>query len=90
MQRHNVRAAALGAILLAALTSTLTADIKDYEFQLVTKVFKEGEAKVAVKHNDVPLLGIVPNMLASIPRQSQWNATRSQLRMKSSQVQWSA
>ncbi len=61
MQRHNVRAAALGAVLLAALTSSATADIKDYEFQLVAKELKEGEAEVAVKLVHKPTGRLIPD-----------------------------
>ena len=61
MQRHNVRATALGAVLLAALTSSATADIKDYEFQLVAKELKEGEAEVAVKLVHKPTGRLIPD-----------------------------
>ena len=49
MQRQFLRAAAIGAALLAAMATTVLADIKDYEFQLVDKEVKQGEATVAVK-----------------------------------------
>ena len=48
MQRKSLRAATLGAALLAMATTAL-ADIKDYEFQLVDKEVKQGEATIAVK-----------------------------------------
>ena len=44
-----LRAAAVGAAFVICLASTALADIKDYEFQLVDKSVKEGEAVIAVK-----------------------------------------
>jgi YtkA-like protein len=49
MQRKTLRASAIGAALLAAMATTALADIKDYEFQLVDKEVKQGEATIAVK-----------------------------------------
>jgi hypothetical protein len=49
MRRNSVRAGAIGAALLAAMATTAVADIKDYEFQLVDKEVKQGEATIAVK-----------------------------------------
>ena len=49
MQRNFLRAAATGAVLLAAMVTTALADIKDYEFQLVDKEVKQGKAVIAVK-----------------------------------------
>src|SRR5882757_9901765 len=49
MQSKSVRAAAIGGALLAAMATTALADIKDYEFQLVDKEVKQGEAVIAVK-----------------------------------------
>jgi hypothetical protein len=49
MQRNFLRAAAIGAVLLAAMATTALADIKDYEFQLVDKEVKQGEAMISVK-----------------------------------------
>ncbi|MEO8684641.1 MAG: FixH family protein [Devosia sp.] len=49
MQRKTLRAAAIGAALLVAMATTALADIKDYEFQLVDKQVKQGEATIAVK-----------------------------------------
>jgi hypothetical protein len=49
MQRKILRAAAIGAALLAAMAATALADIKDYEFQLVDNEVKQGEATIAVK-----------------------------------------
>ncbi len=48
MQRNLLRAVAIGAALLTMATSAL-AEIKDYEFQLVDKEVKQGEATIAVK-----------------------------------------
>jgi hypothetical protein len=49
MQRKSRRAAAIGAALLVATATTALADIKDYEFQLVGKEVKQGDATIAVK-----------------------------------------
>ena len=49
MQRNFLRAAAIGAVLLAAMATTALADIKDYEFQLIDKEVKQGEAIISVK-----------------------------------------
>lgn len=49
MQRKCLCVAAVGAALLAAMAVSALADIKDYEFQLVDKEVKQGEATVAVK-----------------------------------------
>ena len=49
MQRKTLRAAAIGAATLAAMAAAALADSKDYEFQLVDKEVKQGEATVAVK-----------------------------------------
>ena len=49
MQCKSVRAAAFGAVLLAAAATAALADIKDYEFQLIDKEEKQGEATIAVK-----------------------------------------
>ena len=49
MQRKSLRAAAMGAALLTLTGAAALADIKDYEFQLVDKEVKQGEAVIAVK-----------------------------------------
>lgn len=49
MQAKLLRRVALSAVLLAAMATSALADIKDYEFQLVTKEVKHGAATVAVK-----------------------------------------
>ncbi len=49
MQRKTLRAVAVGTALLIGFTSAVLADIKDYEFQLVDKEVKQGDAVVAVK-----------------------------------------
>ena len=49
MQPKTPSAVAIGAVLLAALGATALADSKDYEFQLVDKEVKQGEAAIAVK-----------------------------------------
>jgi len=49
MQRKPLCAAALGAALLVAVATIAAADIKDFEFQLVDKDVKTGDATIAVK-----------------------------------------
>jgi hypothetical protein len=49
MRRNALRAAAFSAVLLAAMVTTALAGIKDYEFQLINKEVKEGEAVIAVR-----------------------------------------
>jgi hypothetical protein len=49
MQRNFLRTAAIGAVLLAAMAGSALADVKDYEFQLIDKEVKQGEAVIAVK-----------------------------------------
>lgn len=49
MQRNSLRAAALGIGMLTAMAATALADIKDYEFHLVDKEIKHGDAVIAVK-----------------------------------------
>ena len=44
MQLKTLRAVAIGAVLLSAMAATALADSKDYEFQLVDKEVKQGEA----------------------------------------------
>ncbi len=61
MLRNITRVAALGSALLAMTAATATADIKDYEFQLVANEFKQGEAEVAVKLMHKPSGRAVPD-----------------------------
>ena len=50
MIKHYTRAAPIAAALTMAMaTMPAWADVKDYEFQLVSKEVKKGEAVVAVK-----------------------------------------
>jgi hypothetical protein len=49
MRRNALRAAAFGAVLLAAMVTTALAGINDYEFQLINKEVKQGEAVIAVR-----------------------------------------
>jgi len=49
MKRTSLRAAALGTALLTTIATSALADIKDYEFQLVERELKQGEAIVSVK-----------------------------------------
>lgn len=49
MRRNSLRAGAIGAALLTAMTTSSLADSKDYEFQLIDKEVKQGEAVIAVK-----------------------------------------
>ena len=61
MPRKTLRAAAIGAALLAAIAATALADSKDYEFQLVDNEVKQGEATVAVKLVHRPTGRAVPD-----------------------------
>jgi YtkA-like protein len=49
MRRNFWRAGAIGAALLAAMATMSLADSKDYEFRLVDKEVKQGNAVIAVK-----------------------------------------
>lgn len=49
MTRTSLRAAAMGTALLTVLSVSARADTKEYEFQLVDKELKQGEAIVSVK-----------------------------------------
>jgi len=49
MRRNSMRAGAIGAALLTAMATTSLADSKDYEFQLIDKEVKQGDAVIAVK-----------------------------------------
>jgi len=49
MRRNSLRAGAIGAALLTAMATTSLADSKDYEFQLIDKEVKQGDAVIAVK-----------------------------------------
>jgi hypothetical protein len=49
MRRNILRAGAIGAALLAAMATMSLADSKDYEFQLVDKEVKQGDAVISVK-----------------------------------------
>jgi hypothetical protein len=49
MIKNYTRAAAVAAALTMAMATMAWADPKDYEFQLVSKEVKKGEAVVAVK-----------------------------------------
>ena len=53
MKRTSLGAAALGTALLATLATSALADNKDYEFQLVEKELKQGDAVVSVKLVDM-------------------------------------
>lgn len=49
MQRYFLRAAAIGAALVTAMSTSVLAGGKDYEFQLVEKEVKQGGVTIAVK-----------------------------------------
>lgn len=49
MQHFSLRAAIAGVALLISVTASALADTKDYEFQLLDKDVKQGQAVVAVK-----------------------------------------
>jgi hypothetical protein len=61
MQRKPPRAAALGAALLTLVSVAAVADVKDYEFQLVDKEVKQGEATIAVKLVHMPSGRAIPD-----------------------------
>lgn len=61
MQRVWLRAAALGAVLLAAMATSAVADIKDYEFQLIDKEVNQGAATIAVKLVHKPTGRAIPD-----------------------------
>lgn len=49
MKRTSLCAVALGTALLTTIATSALADIRDYQFQLVEKELKQGEAVVSVK-----------------------------------------
>jgi hypothetical protein len=61
MQRSTLRAAAIGAALLTAMAGSALANINDYEFQLVDKEVKQGEAVIAVKLVHIPSGRAIPD-----------------------------
>lgn len=61
MQRHSLRAAALGVALLVGMAGSALADAKDYEFQLLDKEVKQGAAVISVKLVHKPSGRAVPD-----------------------------
>jgi hypothetical protein len=61
MHRFNLRAAASGIALIMMTATSAIADIKDYEFQLVDKDVKQGEAVISVKLLHKPTGRAVPD-----------------------------
>ncbi len=61
MTRAFLRAAAMSAALITAAAAPAFADSKDYEFQLVDKEVKEGDATIAVKLIHKPSGKAVPD-----------------------------
>jgi hypothetical protein len=49
MLTRKTRASLVAASLMAAVTAAASADVKDYEFQLVSQDVKKGDTVVAVK-----------------------------------------
>ena len=49
MQRHSLRAIAIGIALFMGMAGSALADSKDYEFQLLEKEVKQGAAVISVK-----------------------------------------
>ncbi len=49
MQRSSLRAAIVAVALLTGMAGSALADAKDYEFQLLDKEVKQGQAVIAVK-----------------------------------------
>lgn len=68
MQSAALRAAAAGAALLTLMATTVLADVKDYEFQLVQKEIKQGEAVIAVKLVHKPSGRAIPDALVFAKR----------------------
>jgi YtkA-like protein len=60
MIKHCTRAAAMAAVLTMGIMSAW-ADVKDYEFQLVSKEVKKGDAVIAVKLVHKPSGKVVPD-----------------------------
>jgi YtkA-like len=60
MIKHCTRAAVMAAVLTMAIMSAW-ADVKDYEFQLVSKEVKKGDAVIAVKLVHKPSGKVVPD-----------------------------
>jgi len=61
MQRHSLRAAAIGVALLVGMAGPALADAKDYEFQLLDKEVKQGAAVISVKLVHKPSGRAVPD-----------------------------
>ncbi|MCB1505233.1 MAG: FixH family protein [Hyphomicrobiaceae bacterium] len=61
MTRAFLRAAAMSAALITAAAAPAFADSKDYEFQLIDKEVKEGDATIAVKLIHKPSGKAVPD-----------------------------
>ena len=61
MTRSFLRAAAMSAALITAAAAPVFADSKDYEFQLINKEVKEGDATIAVKLIHKPSGKAVPD-----------------------------
>lgn len=68
MQSAALRAAAAGAALLTLMATTALADVKDYEFQLVQREIKQGEAVIAVKLVHKPSGRAIPDALVFAKR----------------------
>jgi len=61
MHRFNLCAAASGIALIMMTATSAIADIKDYEFQLLDKSVKQGEAVISVKLLHKPTGRAVPD-----------------------------
>lgn len=61
MRRNQLRAAAFGSVLLAAIATQAVAGSKDYEFQLVDKEVKQGTATLAVRLVHKPTGRAIPD-----------------------------
>lgn len=68
MQRRILRAAAVGAALLMLGGTAALADPKDYEFQLVDKEVKQGDAVIAVKLVHKPSGRPIPDAVIFVKR----------------------
>jgi hypothetical protein len=61
MRRISMLAAAIGAALISAIATSALADIQDYEFRLIDKEVKQGEATIRVKLVHKPSGRAVPD-----------------------------
>jgi hypothetical protein len=61
IKKHTSAAAVAAALIIAMATMPAWADIKDYEFQLVSQEVKKGNAVIAVKLVHKPSGRVIPD-----------------------------